>query len=173
MDFEKMDAALAAAEEYTKTDEFKHVVKTMLMTKLEIERFMPANADDPRYVIVSGHLLIEKLFEEFVRSNLKRPEMIDGKEINYRQLVAFAQAMQAEDVVMPWMYKAMKILALLRDLYAHNLTPDNGEKQINKFITLVNQNRTCEKVAIEGEYEELASAIVNLCLLLSGLLKRS
>lgn len=141
------------------------------MTKFDIERFMPSNANDPRYVIISGHLLIEKIFEKFVHSHLSRPEMLNGKEINFRQLVAFAQAMQEKDLVMPWMYKAMKRLALLRDLYAHNLTPIDGEMQIKKFINLVSDNRKLENVAISGEYSMLASAIINLCLLLSGALK--
>ena len=166
-----MDAILDAAHEFASSDSFKNCIKSMLITKDEIENFMPKDANDPRFVVVSGHLLIERIFDDFVRSNLKRPEMIEGKEINYRQLIAFAKAMQSEDIIKPWMYNAMKTLANLRDLYAHNLSPKDGMKNIEKFVEIVKANKSLGQVKIDGQFSELASAIIKLALTISGLLQ--
>ena len=169
--FEKMDAILGAAQEFVESDSFKESLKSMLLTKSKIEAFMPRDSNDPRFVVISGHLLIEKIFDDFVRSNLKRPEMIEGKEINYRQLIAFSRAMQPKDIIQPWMYKAMNILAILRDLYAHNLDPKEGMKNIEKFVELVKSNKEIGQVKIDGKFSELASAIIFLALKISGLLQ--
>lgn len=169
--FERMDAILSAAAEFASSDCFKSCIKSMLITKDEIENFMPKAANDPRFVVISGHLLIERIFNDFVRSNLKRPEMIEGKEINYRQLIAFSKAMQSKDIIQPWMYKAIGTLAILRDLYAHNLSPKDGMKNIEKFVETVKANNSLGSVKIDGQFSELASAIIMLAFTISGLLQ--
>lgn len=171
--FQKMDAALAAAQEFSQSDDFKNIVKTLFLTKDGIEKFMPKNSDDPRFVVISGHLLIERIFDEFVRSNLKRPEILNGKEINFRQLVAFAQAMQSRDILQPWMYSSMKVLASLRDMYAHNVEPADGLKNIEKFLRIVKENEDLGQVKVEGRFSDLASAIIILGIRISGLLALS
>lgn len=143
----------------------------MLVTKEGLEKFMPPNANDPRFVIISGHLLIERIFGDFVRGNLERPEMIDDKEINYRQLIAFSRAMQPRDIIQPWMYKAINTLAILRDMYAHNLDPKDGAKNIDKFVNLVKEKKELGEPKMNGAFSELASAIISLALTVSGLLK--
>ncbi len=113
------------------SEEDLSIVKLMakLITRLPEE-------DDFDLITLKGHLIVEQELVELLSRIVKLPLAVDDARLSFYQLSKLAKAHTFTDEG-AWIWKALEKLNKVRNLYAHNLEPDEATGHIEDFIAIV------------------------------------
>ena len=115
---------------------------------------------DETLIILKGHLLLEDLMREYCASKMEDEKALKEAKLSYIQTMYLTKSLQKE-LPRDWLWTGLQKVNSLRNLLAHNLSPDDYERKRNEFIEFVKSNMDDAKIfnAFKSNYEQLAVAI--------------
>lgn len=104
----------------------------------ELRAHMPQEFDFT-LVTLKGHLLIEAMLDDYIRSMLAKPDaLLDKTRLQFDTKVKLAYALSGDDSP-PILWGAIEILNKIRNSLAHRLTDANLDRLRAEFVRLVAQ----------------------------------
>lgn len=110
-------------------------------------------------IILKGHLLVEERLWEMVSLNLKNPKEVD--RFSFSQFLSLAKAMYDLPEDTPWLWAAIGKLNKLRNMAAHNLSPDDLLKLESEFLKVIPQDLLADS---SNQLKDGISAVFSTCL---------
>ena len=91
---------------------------------------------DPTLIILRGHLLVEELLNEVLKSWLKDPSVLPDTRLTFHQKLKLAQGiiLGRKD---GFTWKPLELLNQLRNKISHRLNPHDLELKIDEFLKCV------------------------------------
>lgn len=127
-------------------------MSTIEKYRTRLQLHLPRSGD-VALVVLKGHLLVEEVLEEIIKSNCYHPDKIirDGTELGFFLKVRIAAALCPFD--MHEMWAAAEALNSLRNCLSHRLEPEKKEARILAFITAMGRCGRTEN----SDYQSMAS----------------
>ncbi|WP_296444729.1 hypothetical protein [Rhodoferax sp. UBA5149] len=91
--------------------------------KDEFERYMKIitpHLGDRTYSVLKSHLMLEELLNEFVSSQLRRPQALKGARLTFAQVLALTISLHPFLEIDNWRWEALRRLNSLRNRMAHS-----------------------------------------------------
>ena len=110
---------------------------------------------DLTLVVLKGHLILEEELNAAVRSRVTQPQFLAQAELEFDQLLALAKSHYFAEPS-GWVWGAAKKLNSIRNLYAHNLEPENIGARLDEFLQLAEGHIGAERASSQ---ERLRRAI--------------
>lgn len=126
----------------------------------EFEKHFPKN--NPELIILKGHLLIERLLDNYLSYKLNQPTKIENARFTFAQKTALVSAMHY-DKECDWLWSNIKLLNKLRNELSHNLENDILVKLLKEFISSVEASPEYdENTPPSNEYAGLRRTIYSI-----------
>ena len=106
-------------------------------------------------IVLKGHLILEEELNAAVRSRVTHPQFLAQAELEFDQLLAVAKSHYFAEPS-GWVWGAAKKLNGIRNLYAHNLEPENIGVRLNELLQLVEGHIGAERAS---QQERLRRAV--------------
>ncbi|MCP5306762.1 MAG: hypothetical protein H6953_15060 [Chromatiaceae bacterium] len=146
--------------------------KALQELKTFIERSMehvPDGDTDHSLVILKAHLLSEEVLCEFIYGRLPHAERLHLERShwsfsNKRELAMACSEVHAES---NWVWEGLRRLNRLRNLYGHQLEPDDIEAQKGNFVSFIEESvpeqLLYEEVTLRRAAELLLFGLYSIC----------
>ncbi|GEM_PF-1374730 len=113
---------------------------------------LPVTASDRTLMALKGHLLVEQALREFIYKRVEKPERLQGVQMSFPALLAFASSLDDGDS-MSWVWKAAEKLNQVRNKLAHHLNHEKIEMLEAGFIDYVKSNDGEMLVPLSGPFK--------------------
>jgi len=91
---------------------------------------------DVTLVVLKGHLVVAEELNAAVASRVAHPQFLPQAELEFDQLLCVAKS-EYFAKTNAWVWGAARKLNSIRNLYAHNIEPDNIADRLDEFLQLV------------------------------------
>jgi hypothetical protein len=94
---------------------------------------------DSELMVLKGHLLIERLLERYLRQNLAHPAELDEARFSFSQKLCVVAALH-RGIESEWLWKAIRLLNVLRNELAHRLENVRRDALLEDFLRTVERS---------------------------------
>lgn len=125
---------------------------------------------DPTLVILRGHLLLEELLDEVLRTWLKDPSVLPDTRLTFHQKMKLSQGIISGGRN-GFTWKPVDLLNQIRNRISHRLSPHDLELKIDEFLKCVYPEDYSEISSdIYSKSKAMRKAIIFHCSYLSGMI---
>ena len=101
-----------------------------------LAKHLPIASNDNTLLVLKGHLLVEHLLTEFIRSKLPQSNHFENAQLRFPQKAALARSMGPLGPA-DWTWTALDKLNSVRNSLAHNLEHPKADERLRQFIDSV------------------------------------